>query len=250
MVAFVPRLVPFDILDRFYYLVLLLFGLASAAICYVLETHAEVSGEHLGWRVKIVGAGAVAVVVVWGGYAFVPRVETFNLTIRPRSPDSSPIASGRIIAEFGNRTERIEIRDGEADLKGVPSKFWGKKVKMRANIEGYSTEPQDIGITSDTIEFPLRQPSPREIRGQLGPVPAGGQPAHVFILDDTGTQVESSYTPDNTGQFYFSVRAEPTKRIRIAVCMSNKLAFDDFEEFAPGRTTIIMTKTLWQTCPF
>ena len=69
MVALVRRLVPFDLFNQFYYLVLVGWGLAGAAILTgVLRGYAHVSGQHLGWNVQLGGAAAITFLIVVGGY--------------------------------------------------------------------------------------------------------------------------------------------------------------------------------------
>src|SRR5271166_1431905 len=72
MVALLPRLVPFDVLNQFYYLVLVGWGLAGAAILTgVLRAYGHISGRHLGWNVQLRGAAAITFLIVAGGYFFV-----------------------------------------------------------------------------------------------------------------------------------------------------------------------------------
>lgn len=250
MVLLLPRLVPFDVLNQFYYLVLVGWGLAGAAILTgVLRGAAHVSGQHIGWNVQLGGGAAIAFLIVAGGHFFVPRNDPFDLTVRPRVPDSSSIVSGSIFAEFGNKTERADIHDGEADFKGIARTFWGKKVRMYAHISGYSSKPQFLAVTGNVIDFPLQGPSARVIRGRLNPASAAPPSARICILDETGTNVQQCTDPDATGNFHFDVKEEPNTPIRVAVCISGKLAFDKFEQFEAD-TKIISVKLSKMSCSF
>ena len=176
--------------------------------------------------------------------------DTFDLTVRLRPPDSSTIVSGSVTAELGNDTKTENVIEGAADFKGIARSFWGKRLRMSANVQGYSSQPQYVTIASNSVDFTLQKTSERTVRGQLNPVPRNPQSVRVAVLDNTGKQLESVRTPNTAGEFQFSVNAGADSPIRIGVCISSKLAFDDFEEFTTGRVTIIKTKTTKYGCPF
>ena len=178
-----------------------------------------------------------------------PRVDTFDLTVRPRAPDASPVVSGSITAEFGNKTEKADVREGEADFKGIARTFWGKSVRIRADIRGYSSEPQFLLVTSNAIDFSLQEPAARIIQGLLNPTPAAPRSVRVCILDEAGETLQLCTNARTDGHFEFSIHSEASSRIRIGVCISGKLAFDDFAKFGSGET-IIGTTLRRSRCPF
>jgi hypothetical protein len=250
LTALVLRLVPRSAHNEIYYVTLVGWGLISAGILtLVLRTFAHIRGERFGWTINLRGATAISFLVVAGGYIFLPKA-AFNLTVRLRPPDSSIIQSGTISAEFGNNTQTKDVRGGEADFNGVGPEFWGKQVWMRADIVGYSSDPQLVLIDSDAVEFPLHKPSLHTIKGRLNPQPKAVSVVRVCILDPSGRSIVECRQPDGNGVFEFSVNEAPNDEIRVGVCIAGKLAFDELEEFGTGTTIIIKTEITKQACPF
>src|SRR5271165_158465 len=75
------RLASFGLIERLYYLVLVLMGLTAAVFLFgVLPSKAEYEGKLLGGTLKLSGAVVGAALVVVGGYYFAPNAPTFPLT--------------------------------------------------------------------------------------------------------------------------------------------------------------------------
>ena len=239
MVALVSRLARFHIFDQFYYIVLVLWGLASAGILVgVLKGYAHVTGEYLGWKVELGSSVGVAFLVVAGGYFFIPHGDTFNLTVRLRTADGSRVRSGSIAAELGDKTEAALVHDGEAEFKDIQRRYLGTPVRMQADVPEYSKVPQIVQLTATAVDFNLEQPGPRTILGQLIPTPSPTVFMRVCVLDDAGNSVQQCDSQITAGRLRFSVSRAPESEIRIVVCADGKLTYDDFVAFGSGRAII------------
>jgi hypothetical protein len=82
---------------------------------------------------------------------------TFDLTVRAHNADGSVpiIAAGTVTMDLDNdrRTEPFR-ENGEADFKGVPSKFFGNEIKVLAHVEGYEEKWEVHKITSGFTNTP------------------------------------------------------------------------------------------------
>lgn len=223
-VLFAPRLVPADILDQFFYIVLLVFGLVCALVLFgVMRSYARVTYKSAGGAVELGGPAAIAVLVVVGGFWLVPRHDTFDLTIRPHGSDKPLITSGKIRVELGNFAPTQEINsNGEADFKGVPHKFRGASVKILPLIDGYKQEYQTKVINGDVMDVDLVQPETM-LRARLVPAPSSTQRMKVLIESGSGEQV-----PDRYGRFQAIVHKNVTDRVRITVCSNGRSIFNDY----------------------
>lgn len=132
-VAFTPRLLPADILNQFFYIVLIVWGLVCALVLFgVMRSYAHLTYKTFGIAIELGGPAAFAALVVVGGFWLVPRTDTFHLTIRPHGLGAPLIASGRVRMELGSLSPYTSDinSNGEADFKGIPRKFFGARVKV------------------------------------------------------------------------------------------------------------------------
>ena len=222
-VLFAPRLVPADILEKFFYIVLLVFGLVCALVLFgVMKSYARVTYKSGGGVVELGGPAAVALLVVVGGFWLVPHTDTFDLTIRPHAPDKPLITSGKIRVELGNFANTQDISsNGEADFKGVPHKFRGARVQVLPLVDGYKQEYQTTLISGDAIDLNLVKPETL-LRARLVPAPAPGQRVKVLIENESGEQV-----PDSYGRFQAVVHKNLQDSVVVIVCSNGRSVFND-----------------------
>ena len=178
-ILFAPRLVATDILDRFFYIVAIVWGLVSALVLFgVMKSYAQVTHKSIGWAIELGGPAAFAALVVVGAFWVFPRTDTFDLTIRPHAPGKQLITSGRIRLEIGNSAPTSVVNaNGEADFKGIPHKYRGAKIRVLPQVDGYLQEYQEILLDKDAIDLSLVfAPVPKTtLKGRLTPAPRKGQ---------------------------------------------------------------------------
>jgi hypothetical protein len=230
-VLLAPKLIPAGILDQFFYILLLSWGLVCAIVLFgVMKTYARLTYKRLGIVLELGGPVVAAFLVVLGGFELIPRQDTFDLTVRPRSTDAPLITSGKVRIEFGNlaRTEAIDS-NGEANFKGVPRKFWGDEVSLLPEIEGYKQVPQKISLASAAVAIDVDKDNPETtLRGQVDPPPRLGQVVKVLVEGESG-----EVTPDQFGRFRTIVHRKVGDRIRIQVYVDSQQVYDEYQ-LVPG----------------
>src|SRR5271157_3506923 len=170
------------------------------------------------------GAAAVTFLVVVGGYLFVPRVDTFDLTIRPHAPGKQLITSGRIRLEIGNSAPTSDVNaNGEADFKGIPHKYRGAKVHVLPQFDGYVQAYQEILLDKDAIDLPLVNAPAPTLRGRLTPPPRMGQIVKVLVEGEDGESV-----PDSYGRFQTVVHKKLGERVSLDVCADGRSIYNNY----------------------
>jgi hypothetical protein len=223
-VAFAPRLLPADILNQFFYIVLIVWGLVCALVLFgVLRSYAHVTYKHFGGAIELGGPAAFAALVVVGGFWLVPRTDTFHLIIRPHGPGAPVITSGNIRVELGGLpSQASDINShGEADFSGIPHKFWRAAVKVLPQVDGYKEEYQTVVLDKDAIDLNLAKPETM-LKGKIKPAPRKGQVVKVLVSGEDGEQ-----TPDSNGRFQFLVHKRLGEMVRVDVCSDGRRIYDD-----------------------
>jgi hypothetical protein len=223
-VALAPRLVPADILNQFFYIVLIVWGLVCALVLFgVMRSYAHVTYKHVGGAIEVGGPAAFAALVVVGGFWLVPRTDTFHLTIRPHGPGAPLITSGKIRVEFGGLPTQVSDvnSQGEADFYGIPHKFWRAPVKVLPQVNGYREEYQRVVLDKDAIDLNLVKPETM-LKGKIKPTPRKGQVVKVLVSGEDGEQ-----TPDGYGRFQFLVHKQLGETVRVEVCADGRRIYDD-----------------------
>jgi hypothetical protein len=227
-VLFAPRLVPADILNQFFYIVLIVWGLVCALVLFgVIKSYARVTYKHLGGAIELGGPAAFAALVVVGGFWLVPRTDTFTLTLRPHGPGAPVITSGNIRVELGSLSPYTSDinSNGEAVFKAIPHKFWGATVKVLPQVDGYKDDYQTVVLDKDAIDLNLEKALPVEtiLKGKIKPAPGKGQVVRILVQGENGEGA-----PDAYGRFQFLVHKKPGETIRINVCSDGRRIYDDY----------------------
>ena len=227
LVVWAPRLIPGGTLERFYYIVLLMWGLISAVVLFgVVRSYARITYRNPagGLAVELGGAAAFATLVVVGGFILVPK-GTFSLTVRPHGPGSPLITWGKIRVEFGANASTIVVNEsGEADFKGIPHEFLGARVAILPEIEGYKSAYQEITITGDVLDLNLEVPETL-IKGRIFPVPSKKHVLTVFVPGEMANPVPV----DEYGIFQMLVHKNPGDSVRFTVCADGWRVYDDLQ---------------------
>ena len=222
-VIFAPRLMPADILNQFFYIVLIVWGLVCALVLFgVMKSYAHLTYKRVGGAIELGGPAAFAALVVLGGFWLVPRTDTFHVTLRPHGPSGQRITSGKISMELGSIFISDINSNGEADFKDISRKFWGVKVKVLPQVHGYKEEYQTVVLGKDAIDLILKPPE-TVLRGKIVPAPSKNQVVKVLVQGEDGEQ-----TPDSFGGFRFLVHKDLEEQVRVNVCADGQRVYDDY----------------------
>ena len=137
----VPALTQAGVNAQVFYVLLLPWGIACAAFLFgAMRSYARFQHRQMDTVLELGGPVVLFALVVVGGFKLVPpAAETFDLTVRPRSADGSVslITVGQITIDLGNRRDTVALdARGEANFKGVPSRFRTSPVKVLAGRDG------------------------------------------------------------------------------------------------------------------
>lgn len=209
MVLFAERWLATGLANHFWFLALLLVGVAVAlSAFFFFKSYAAYSGKVLGGKLELGGPGVMALAVVVLGFWLVPQAQTdFDFTVLLETTDgSTPLQNtGRIglVLDADPREEAIGAK-GEARFINIPSGFRNRQVAVRLESGGiYELEEgsRKILLTGEVQTLILR---PRTLRLQ-------GR-----VLNQDGTAVASAQVQlgelqgetHADGSFSFPVRAD------------------------------------------
>jgi hypothetical protein len=236
----VPKLVENGIQNQIFYLLLIPWALSCAAFLFgTMGSYARFKHKRLGSVLELGGPVVLFCLVVVGGFRLVPSPpETFDLTARCHSEDGRDpvITTGRITVDFNTdrRTESIGA-NGEADFKGIPSRFRHATLQVLPQVEGYEEQWQEYSPTDNVIDVPLKRAHPvTTLTGSIVPTPRKGRRITILIQGQEGTT-----SPDEFGRFSLNVNAKPGDRVRLEVYADGKLVYDDFQVL-PGPVILKM----------
>jgi hypothetical protein len=234
-----PRLLPAGLSDQFFYVVLLLWGLVCAMVLFgVMRSYARLTVRKPGILLELGGPVVVACLVVFGGFKLVPRQGTFNVTVRPHAVDAPVITSGKIRLEYGDNPAIRDLdSNGEADFKQIPREYWGAKVRVLPQVDGYSQEFQFITLDKNAIDLTLAREKPETtLKGKIIPPPRKGQVVRVLVEGEDGEAGVDEY-----GRFALLVHHKNGESIRLSVYVNNKQLYDGYQTL-PGPVTLSISK--------
>ena len=116
----------------------------------------------------------------------IKEAELHDLTVRVHSADLSEplISSSEIEIELGNdrRLEPLNSH-GEANFKGIPTKFRGAEIRLLARVEGYRLEWHQEKLAANYIDYAIeRAPKPStHLAGSIVPVPLKWQSIRITV---------------------------------------------------------------------
>ena len=148
------NLASFGLVERIYYVVLVLMGLVAAVFLFgVIPSSATYEGRLLGGRLRLGGAIVGAALVVVGGYFFAPQAWTFPLTVYvhgPGGPRDIPLRNaGSVVLELGPESKRAQIGEsGQAYFPAIPENLRGQPVPAWVESETY----QSVGPSKSRLD--------------------------------------------------------------------------------------------------
>jgi hypothetical protein len=239
-IAEVPRLVQTGTGDKVFYLLLIPWGLASAAFLFgAMRSYARLTGNPFGNAIELGGPVVLFCLVVVGGFKLVPPAQdpTFDLTVRVHGEDSpSPmIDNGKITLEL-DTVRRLESIDaaGEANFKGVPVAYRASTLRILPQVDGYVSEWQSVKLEGKALDLSLVKEAAPIVTFNGSIYPAPENPDAVKVLVDGQSEMAS---PDEFGRFSLKVSGRNGDRVRVKVFVSKQLEYDDFEQL-PGPATL------------
>jgi hypothetical protein len=231
----VPKLVENSAQNRVFYLLLIPWALSCAAFLFgAMRAYARFTHKHLGTALELSGPVVLFCLVLVGGFKLVPSpLESFDLTVRAHSTDDPLIRSGKITVELDNtlRSETIES-NGEANFKGIPTKFKGSTVRILPQVSGYRQEWQQHALVRNTVELVLKRQPPVHLTGSIVPPPMNWSSIRILV---DGSPVEGKL--DGLGRFDLAVGGREGDRIRLKIYANTRLVYDDFQTL-PGPITL------------
>src|SRR5258708_18160761 len=198
-------LVNLGLTGTYYYVVLLILGLAAAAFLFgVLQSSATYRGES-GWGVLELGGPIVgAALVVVGGFYLEPNPLPFGITVLVHQPDGLvPKASGYLTVVIGSEVRKNEIgENGAVYLTDIPPIHRGKAICVSIESKEFELVPgQKYSLTGDTIQVEVIKKSGK-ISGRVQD--EKGNPLSGVTLRVAGL----SKMTDSSGQFSFVIPGE------------------------------------------
>ena len=235
----VPRLNENGMQDRVFYLLLIPWALAASAFLFgAMHSYARSTSRKLGHTLELGGPVVLFVLVLVGGFRLVPKVtDSFDLTVRAHAADGSIplITEGLVTLELDSATPSERIGpNGEANFKGISSRFRGRDVKVLASVQGFRNEWQQFKLAGDVIDLQLaRVPIPAsQLSGTIIPTPAPEDEIMVYMEGRP-----ESISPDRLGRFSVTVHTGDGDRIHFMVYRNGRLSYDDYQTL-PGPVTL------------
>jgi hypothetical protein len=237
-----PRLISANFQNQFYYIVLIVAGLVAAAFLVggMRSYDAHVTYKRFGLIVQAGGAVAVFLMVVGIGLYAIPKLDTFNLTIRPIGPHQQSIKTGNVTIQYGDKTDTEAVgQNGEANFKQIPQTHWGRKIKITPEIDGYDERPQFLVLNSVVLELPLlSEYFETRFFGTIRPSPSESQIVKILVEGE-----DQEATADEFGRFSLVVHKKEGTRVRVKVYINSKQVYDNFE-ILPGPVTLTTHRPL------
>jgi len=222
----VPDLVKSGVQNQVFYVLLIPWGLSSAAFLFgAMRGYARFTHKHLGTTLELGGPVVLFCLVVYAGSRLVPP-ESLSLTVRPSCKETNclPITSGVISLRYSDVTRDENIGPHtEAIFKGIPTKFLGATISLRAQIDGYDDKFHEFKL-SDVLDLPLEK-AKSHLRGVIGSVSANAKGIRFFI---DGRAVTPEWDPNGNFDLFPVEGTEGKSTVRLRVCMTPDLEYDDF----------------------
>lgn len=226
----VPRLAENSAQNQVYYLLLIPWALSCAAFLFgAMRSYARFTHKQVGNALELGGPVVLFALVIVGGYKLVPQPSpTFDLTVRPYGKDGGDavITTGRITIDLDTdrRTESVDS-EGEANFKGIPSRFQGATLRILPQVDGYTEEWQRHKIRGNVLQLPLVRQAKLMTRLTGSIIPPSKQSVVKIIV--AGQNVEA--LPDEFGRFELNVNGKIGDRVRLQVYADGELAYDDYQ---------------------
>jgi hypothetical protein len=235
----VPRLVQNGIQSQLFYILLIPWGLSSAAFLFgAMRTYAKLTYKHLGGVLELGGPVVLFCLIVLGGFKLVPPPPpTFDLAVRAHSADSPLIVNGQVTLDLPGLPHASIGSDGEANFKSLSTIYQGKPIKILPQIDGYEKKWLIPTIDGNILNITLEKEHPSiDLVGSIIPIPTEAKKTIILVEGQKG---ETS--PDELGRFTLTVNGKAGDVVRVVVHQKGKLVYYDDEQL-PGPITLKLRK--------
>jgi len=227
------KLVALGLAGNLYYIVLLPLGLAVAAFLFgVFKSFARYRGKQLGGTLELGGPIVGFALVVIGGFVLPkPGADAFAVTAYVHG-ESSPNDlvlrnTGLVWMTLGadRRAEKIGDK-GQADFKGIPSRFRGQEVSIWVEADGFEmAEPAaKYSLQEDQLYLAVRKKSGHVV-GQVQD--ENGRPIAGAAVSAAGLSTRT----DSNGRFELAIPGD-----KLAKELSLQVVAPDYE---PWRSLVV-----------
>jgi hypothetical protein len=217
----VPRLIPSAVQNQVFYILLILWGLASAAFLFgVMRSYARFTYRHLGIALEMGGSVVLFCLVVVGGFRLVPPAsETFDLAVRAHSADTPLITSGEITLELPGLPHASIGQDGEANFKGLSAKLRGKPIRVLPKVDGYDEKWLTPTADENILTVELERAHPTFVQKATLVPPLKGKTVQIRV---DGQKID--VIPDELGGFAFTANGKAGDRVLVEIFVNRELA--------------------------
>jgi len=144
--------------QRVFYLILILFGIATSAVVFgIMNSYATLKGEKFNTSFKLAGPVVGVVLTVIGGFYLPHEPDEKIVTIRIFDKKKNPVTQGdvKIYLKEYIRTQSID-KLGQALFTGIPGHGIRSKTKIEVSSPGYATKSFDTVLNkSGVLELTL-----------------------------------------------------------------------------------------------
>jgi hypothetical protein len=207
MVWKADKLVALGLTGRFYYIVLVPFGLCVAVCLFgVVKSYATYQGRQWGGKLVLSGPIVAFFLVVILGFRLVPDPSTFPLTVylhgRGGPHDIVLRNSGEAFMDLAGDRQHKQIGDqGQAYFPAIPASFRGQDVRIWVDSEKFeSTDPgKKLKLDGPNLYIPVRRKAGR-ISGRVRDENGNGIPGAQVHVAGLSAGVDAA-----SGHFEFTI---------------------------------------------
>ncbi len=221
---------------QIYFFLLVIIGMVCAAfLSGAMKSHAKYTGQVYGGTLELGGPILVLVVLIFLGYKFMPKKDSFTLkfTVFGSASKAELINNGQLKILL-NKPDSQRIENGFVSFTDVDTKYRGKPIDIIANAPGYYSLGQSVPIPEEDnpIELHLqRRPDSIQVSGMV--TDKKGQPVkNALVVFENGTKQAS----DELGMFTLQLPFKDGKEINIRVYSADKLRFNSSQVLSNGGT--------------
>ena len=222
---------------QIYFFLLVIIGLVCAAfLSGAMKSHAKYTGQVYGGTLELGGPVLVLVVLIFLGYKFMPKKDSFTLkfTVFGAASKDELINNGQLKILL-SKPDSQRIENGYAGFTDIDTKYRGQQIDVIANAPGYYSLGQTIAVPQEdnAVELHMqRRPDSVTVSGIV--INKTGQPVkNATIVFDNGMAKQTS---DEYGMFRLALPLKDGKEINIRVYSADKLKYNSSQVLSNAGT--------------
>ncbi|MEP6712867.1 MAG: hypothetical protein ABJA37_10645 [Ferruginibacter sp.] len=228
---------------QIYFFLLVIIGLVCAAfLSGAMKSHAKYTGQAYGGTLELGGPILVLVILIFTGYKFMPKKDSFTLkfTVFGTASKDELINAGQLKILL-SKPDSQRIENGFVSFTDVDTKYRGKPIDIIANAPGYYSLGESIAIPDEDIPVELhlqRRPDSVQVNGIV--IDKKGQPVpDAMIVFENGTKQAS----DGFGMFTLLLPFKDGKEINIKIYTTQRLRYNSSQVLSnTGSLTLQLDK--------